>query len=84
MKKTAFLDARAVSEVSAAEAVQHTHLSLAQRLAAFHPTLLGGEAMPMLQPAQAQRWRSEYADFIAAYNRDWEVYGAPLDEWRSF
>lgn len=84
MKKTAFLGARAASGVPAIEAAQHTHLSLAQRLAAFNPALHGGEAMPILQPEQAQRWRSKYADFIAAYNRDWEVHGAPLGEWRSF
>ena len=34
--------------------------------------------------AKAQRWRSEYADFIAAYNHTVEQEGLPLDTWRSF
>ena len=34
--------------------------------------------------AQAQRWRSEHADFIAAYNHTVEQEGLPLDTWRSF
>ena len=33
---------------------------------------------------QTSRWRSEYADFIAAYNASIETEGLPLDEWRTF
>lgn len=84
VKKLAILDESAANRNTEINAAQPIPLSLTQRLAAFDPTLHGGEAMPMLQPAQAQRWRSEYADFIAAYNRDWEMCGAPMDEWRSF
>ena len=31
-----------------------------------------------------RRWRSEHADFIAAYNTTVEQEGLPLDTWRSF
>ncbi len=30
------------------------------------------------------RWRTEHADFIAAYNATTETEGLPLDEWRTF
>ena len=30
------------------------------------------------------RWRIEYADFIAAYNASIQTQGLPLDEWRTF
>jgi antitoxin CcdA len=30
------------------------------------------------------RWRTEHADFIAAYNSTIYAEGLPLDEWRSF
>jgi antitoxin CcdA len=30
------------------------------------------------------RWRTEHADFIAAYNSTIDAEGLPLDEWRSF
>jgi antitoxin CcdA len=33
---------------------------------------------------QQRRWRSEHADFIAAYNTTVEQEGLPLDTWRSF
>ena len=33
---------------------------------------------------QQRRWRSEHADFIAAYNTTVEQEGLPLDNWRSF
>ena len=33
---------------------------------------------------QENRWRSEHADFIAAYNASIETEGLPLDEWRTF
>ncbi|MBC7620864.1 MAG: type II toxin-antitoxin system CcdA family antitoxin [Candidatus Saccharibacteria bacterium] len=33
---------------------------------------------------QANRWRLEHADYIAAYNASIETEGLPLDEWRSF
>ena len=33
---------------------------------------------------QEVRWRSEHADFIAAYNACIETEGLPLDEWRTF
>ncbi len=32
----------------------------------------------------ASRWRTEHADFIAAYNASIETEGLPLDEWRTF
>jgi len=31
-----------------------------------------------------RKWRSEHADFVAAYNRTLESEGLPLDEWKSF
>lgn len=33
---------------------------------------------------QRHRWRSEHADFIAAYNATLETEGLPLDQWRTF
>ncbi|MDD4960473.1 type II toxin-antitoxin system CcdA family antitoxin [Rhodoferax sp.] len=33
---------------------------------------------------QRHRWRSEHADFIAAYNATIETEGLPLDQWRTF
>jgi antitoxin CcdA len=33
---------------------------------------------------QERRWRTEHADFIAAYNATIETEGLPLDEWRTF
>ena len=33
---------------------------------------------------QRRRWRSEHADFIAAYNTTIETEGLPLDQWRAF
>ncbi|MDO9143470.1 MULTISPECIES: type II toxin-antitoxin system CcdA family antitoxin [Comamonadaceae] len=33
---------------------------------------------------QRHRWRSEHADFIAAYNATIGTEGLPLDQWRTF
>jgi antitoxin CcdA len=33
---------------------------------------------------QERRWRSEYADFIVAYNATIESEVLPVDEWRTF
>jgi antitoxin CcdA len=33
---------------------------------------------------QESRWRSEHAEFLAAYNTSIETEGLPLDEWRNF
>ncbi|MDD2809783.1 type II toxin-antitoxin system CcdA family antitoxin [Rhodoferax sp.] len=33
---------------------------------------------------QRHRWRSDHADFIAAYNATIETEGLPLDQWRTF
>lgn len=33
---------------------------------------------------QERRWRSDHADFIAAYNATVETEGLPLDPWRTF
>jgi antitoxin CcdA len=33
---------------------------------------------------QERRWRTEHADFIAAYNASIETQGLPLDEWKTF
>lgn len=33
---------------------------------------------------QANRWRLEHADFIAAYNASIDSEALPLDEWKSF
>jgi antitoxin CcdA len=33
---------------------------------------------------QMRRWRSDHADFIAAYNATIETEGLPLDQWRTF
>lgn len=38
----------------------------------------------VVRRAQADRWRTEHADFIAAYNTSIETQVLPLDEWRSF
>ena len=38
----------------------------------------------VVQQEHALRWRSEHAAFIAAYNRDLDANGLPLDEWRGF
>ena len=38
----------------------------------------------LVRREQADRWRTEHADFIAAYNASIETEGLPLDEWRSF
>ena len=33
---------------------------------------------------QQRRWRSDYADFIGAYNETVEAEGLPLEQWRNF
>jgi antitoxin CcdA len=33
---------------------------------------------------QERQWRTEHADFVAAYNATVEAEGLPLDEWRTF
>ncbi|MCF8169479.1 MAG: type II toxin-antitoxin system CcdA family antitoxin [Rhodoferax sp.] len=33
---------------------------------------------------QMRRWRSDHADFVAAYNATIETEGLPLDQWRAF
>ena len=33
---------------------------------------------------QQRRWRTDYADFISAYNETVEAEGLPLDQWRNF
>ncbi|MDR3368619.1 type II toxin-antitoxin system CcdA family antitoxin [Rhodoferax sp.] len=33
---------------------------------------------------QERRWRTDHADFIAAYNATLETEGLPLDQWRTF
>lgn len=38
----------------------------------------------VVRRAQADRWRTEHADFIAAYNASIKAEGLPLDEWRTF
>ena len=38
----------------------------------------------MVTQEQERRWRSEHADFIAAYNATVELEGLPLDQWRTF
>ena len=38
----------------------------------------------VVRRAQADRWRTEHADFIAAYNASINTEGLPLDEWRTF
>ena len=38
----------------------------------------------VVRRAQADRWRTEHSDFIAAYNASIETEGLPLDEWRTF
>ena len=38
----------------------------------------------VVRSEQERRWRSEHAEFIAAYNTALEAEGLPLDEWRTF
>lgn len=38
----------------------------------------------MVTQEQERRWRSEHADFIAAYNVAIDAEGLPLDQWRAF
>lgn len=38
----------------------------------------------MVTQEQERRWRSEHADFIAAYNATIDAEGLPLDQWRTF
>ena len=38
----------------------------------------------VVRRAQADRWRTEHSDFVAAYNASIETEGLPLDAWRSF
>ena len=38
----------------------------------------------VIRQHQAQQWRHEHADFIAAYNATIEAEGLPLDEWKHF
>ena len=38
----------------------------------------------MVTQEQERRWRSDHADFIAAYNATIELDGLPLDQWRTF
>ena len=33
---------------------------------------------------QQSRWRTDYADFISAYNDTVEAEGLPLEQWRNF
>lgn len=33
---------------------------------------------------RATRWRTDHAEFIAAYNRTIEEDGLPLEEWQAF
>lgn len=33
---------------------------------------------------QQRRWRSDYAEFIGAYNETVEAEGLPLEQWRAF
>jgi len=33
---------------------------------------------------QEKRWRTEHADFVAAYNATLETEGLPLEQWRTF
>jgi len=33
---------------------------------------------------QQRRWRTDYADFIRAYNETVEAEGLPLEQWRNF
>ena len=44
-----------------------------------------GDHLQHMVPQQQQcRWRSEYADFIAAYNATIKTEELPLDQWRTF
>jgi len=38
----------------------------------------------LVMQEQERRWRSEHAEFIAAYNATIETEGLPLDQWRTF
>jgi len=38
----------------------------------------------LVMQEQERRWRSDHADFIAAYNATIETEGLPLDQWRTF
>jgi antitoxin CcdA len=37
-----------------------------------------------LRHERERRWRTEYADFIAAYNATLEQDGLPLEHWKTF
>jgi len=38
----------------------------------------------LVMQEQKRRWRSDHADFIAAYNATIDTEGLPLDQWRTF
>lgn len=38
----------------------------------------------VVRAEQKRRWRTEHADFIAAYNAIVRTEGLPLDAWRTF
>jgi antitoxin CcdA len=38
----------------------------------------------LVRREQERKWRTDHADFIAAYNATVETEGLPLDEWKSF
>jgi len=38
----------------------------------------------LVRNERERRWRTEHAEFVAAYNQTLEQDGLPLDEWRSF
>ena len=38
----------------------------------------------LVRSEQVQRWQTDHAEFIAAYNAGVERDGLPLDAWRSF
>lgn len=38
----------------------------------------------LVRREQERKWRTDHADFIAAYNATVDAEGLPLDEWRSF
>lgn len=38
----------------------------------------------LVRQIQEQRWRSDHAGFIAAYNATVEKDGLPLEQWRTF
>jgi antitoxin CcdA len=37
-----------------------------------------------IRKERERRWRDEYADFVAAYNKSVATDGLPLQEWKSF